>query len=121
MVASPSFLFAFNVGQAFLGPVGHPITVPKEQIDYTDLDSSGIDLGDLAVVFPRGERKAGYRYSIRSGETAQRGAYRQLRMTGTERRLPSYLDIGDRLLVLICKYGPESLVILEYRHGDGQA
>lgn len=112
---SPSFIFSFNVGATFLSAPGHPITVPKEQVDYSALDASGLGRTTLTVIFPRGEQSADQFYKLFDGATAQRGAYRQLRMSGGERSLPKYLKLNDRLIVLVYRYGQRSFVALEYR------
>lgn len=99
----------------FLTRLAIQSTIPKGQIDYAALEASDIDLGNLTPVFPRGERGTEQFYLTTPGETKQRGDYRQLQMRGSNRRLPGYLNLDDRLLIVLCRYGERSFVILEYR------
>ncbi|MEX1187519.1 MAG: hypothetical protein WEA80_13110 [Gemmatimonadaceae bacterium] len=114
MSINPSFSFAFNIGKAFLDQPSHPITVPREQVDYAALEASSLNRQKLSLLFPRGERNAERFYTLYQG-TAGRGPYYQLQLRGERRDLPVYLKLHDRLLVILFKYGHGSYVVLEYR------
>jgi hypothetical protein len=115
MSTSPSFAFSFNVPKTFLTEPGHPITVPKEQVDYHALETAGLDHAHLRLIFPQGEQNTEQFYTLYRGQTEQRGPYIQLQMRGRERALPAYLKLKDRLVVLVYRYGRRSFVVLEYR------
>jgi len=48
--------FRFRVNQSFLGYPGHPITIPKTEVDYKRLESELLHQGEFIVIFPKGER-----------------------------------------------------------------
>ena len=114
MSIRPAFTFGFNAGKSFLAEVGHPITVPREQVDYTALQASGLNRKRLLLILPRGECDT-ERYYTLYDHTAGYGPYHQLQMRGEDRTLPPYLKIGERLVVLLFSYGQHSFVALEYR------
>ena len=68
--------FTFKVNSSFLSWPSHPITVPRTQIDYSDLEAEGLDRGSLTVVCPDGTSVSGEMYS----GTAGYGPYYQIRM-----------------------------------------
>lgn len=114
MSINPSFSFAFNTGKAFLVQPSHPITVPREQVDYAALEALSLNRQELSLLLPRGERSPERFYTLHKG-TAGFGPYYQLQLRGERRDLPGYLTLHDRLLVIMFKYGNKSYVALEYR------
>ena len=44
----------------------HPITVPKSQVDYSELTKTG-GSGDFTFVFPGGEKVRGQMYHAKAG------------------------------------------------------
>lgn len=103
--------FEFTVNQSFLEASGHPITVPKSQLDYKLLLSLGLDHKNLVVVLPKGER---YEAEIYHGEAGY-GEYFQIRFHGGDRSLPPYLKMNDHLIIIFTKAAAKSLAVLEYR------
>ena len=87
--------FRFKVNQSFLTWPSHPITVPKSQIDFAQLEEEGLDRGDLKVVCPDGTSLSGKMYS----GTAGFGPYYQIRMVVPETHPILDLPVGSRLSV----------------------
>lgn len=102
--------FEFSINESFLEGSGHPITIPKSQLSYKELVSTGLDHKHVVVILPRGER---LQAEIYHGEAGY-GEYYQLRFNGKDRDLPSYLKLHDRLLVVLTKSATQSFAILEY-------
>lgn len=103
--------FGFTANNSFLDGSGHPITIPKSQLAYEELRSLGLDHKHVLVTLPHGER---YDAEIYHG-TAGYGEYYQVRFTGGRSRLPGYLKLNDRLIVLLEKVAGRSHATLEYR------
>jgi hypothetical protein len=103
--------FEFTVNESFLEGSGHPITIPKSQLPYQALGVIGLDHKHVVVVLPHGER---FEAEIYHGEAGY-GEYYQLRFNGSDRDLPSYLKLNDRLIVFLAKAANNSFAILEYR------
>jgi hypothetical protein len=55
--------FRFTINESFKTASTHPITVPKNQVDYTELSKLGLDKGKFTITFPKGERINGHMYS----------------------------------------------------------
>ncbi|MGE0358725.1 MAG: hypothetical protein AB7P08_17615 [Burkholderiales bacterium] len=104
-------VFPFRVGRAFLGAIGHPITVPKSHLPYGALQAEGLTQKNLTIICPRGERFEGQLYHGEAGY----GEYYQIQFRGNDRTLPSYLKLDDRLFVGLLKVGASSYAVLEYR------
>lgn len=68
--------FQFKVNKSFLSWPSHPITVPKSQLAYADLEAEGLDRGDLKVVCPDVTSLRGEMYSGTTGF----GPYYQIRI-----------------------------------------
>ena len=102
--------FQFTINNSFKTYTTHPITVPKNQVDYTCLEKELLHKGDLTIVFPKGERVRGHMYHGKAGY----GPYYQIRMY-TEDSVPAYLKEGDKVLVVPVRDESKIYVILEYR------
>jgi hypothetical protein len=87
--------FTFKVNSSFLSSPSHPITVPRTQIDYLDLEGEGLDRGSLTVVCPDGTSVSGKMYS----GTAGFGPYYQIIMEVPKTHPLLGLPIGFRLSV----------------------
>jgi hypothetical protein len=103
--------FQFTVNDSFLHDVGHPITVPKGQLPYPEFLSAGIDHDKVTVILPQGER---FEAEVYHGD-AGFGEYYQIRFTGNDRTLPSYIKLHDYWLVVPMKMHSHSYVIIEKR------
>jgi hypothetical protein len=103
--------FRFTIGNAFRNYSTHPITVPKNQIDYRKLVNAGLDSGNFTIVFPRGEKVRGHMYFGRAGF----GQYYQLRIY-TEESIPEYLKKDDNVLVILVKDVLSKYAIIEYQN-----
>ncbi|QSA99297.1 hypothetical protein [Methylococcus sp. EFPC2] len=103
--------FEFAVNKSFLEGSGHPITIPKSQLPYSELPAASLDHRHVVVVLPRGER---FEADIYHGQAGY-GEYYQLRFNGKDRTLPSYLTLNGHLIVALLKVASQSYAILEYR------
>ena len=103
--------FEFTVNDSFLEGSGHPITIPKSQLQYKALVALGLDHKHMLVVLPHGER---FEAEIYHGEAGY-GEYYQLRFNGSNRTLPGYLKLNDSLLVFLAKSAGQSYALVEYR------
>ena len=102
--------FRFTAGKAFFDYPTHPITVPKTQVSYSELQKKDLDRGDFVMILPRGERLEARMYSNVAGF----GPYFQLR-TNPGQRIPSYVKLGMKLLVILLKDGRTRYSVLELR------
>jgi hypothetical protein len=102
--------FEFEIGHSFVTYDSHPITVPRGEVDYKQLESERLHQGKFVLVFPKGERATA---RMCCGRTRQRGRYYQLRFTDTNRRLPAYIQEGQRAHVLLARISGENHAILE--------
>lgn len=102
--------FRFKINDSFKTNSGHPITVPKSQVDYSVLPDQGLDKGKFTMIFPRGERVSAKMYSAVAGY----GPYYQLRLESGE-TLPKYFNIGDKVIVLLFKDGVSKYATIENR------
>ena len=102
-------VFEFKVNDSFLDGSGHPITVPKSE--NADLAAAGLDHKDVVLILPHGER---FEAGIYHGEAGW-GEYFQLRFHGSKRTLPSYLKLGDHLIVVLTKVATHSYALVELR------
>ena len=103
--------FEFTVNKSFLGERSHPITIPRGQLSHKALLAIGLNHKHLIVVLPRGES---YEAEIYHGESSY-GEYYQMHFIGSDRTLPGYLELDDRLLVFLAKAAGKSYALLEYR------
>lgn len=104
-------VFEFTANDSFLDGSGHPITIPKSQLPYSALTAASLDLNDITVILPHGER---FEAAIYHGE-AGFGEYYQLRFNGSNRTLPSYLKLGDHLIIVLTKAAARSYALVEFR------
>jgi len=102
--------FQFTVNDSFNTYSTHPITVPKSQVDYSELKKQTLDSGDFIITFPRGERVRGHMYSGDAGY----GHYYQIR-TYPDEVIPQYLAEGDDVIIIIFSHSGNKYVVLEYR------
>lgn len=100
-----SFLFAIN--QSFLSHPGHPITVPRGQVDYKLLEAERLNEGPFTVIFPKGERVTA---KMHDGVSSW-GRYYQLRFIGLNRGVPNY--VREQVHVLLARMGGENYAIIE--------
>ena len=105
----PSLHFHFEVNQSFLGYPGHPITVPKREVDYNQLESELLHQGEFTVIFPRDERLTAKMYHGIAGY----GSYYQLVFRGEKRVIPRYIEAGSSLFVVIVRVHRKNYAILE--------
>ena len=101
--------FRFEVNQSFLGYPGHPITIPKGEVDYERLESEQLNQGEFIVVFPKGERLTARMYHGDAGY----GPYYQLKFTGDDRTVPRYLEVRNQIYVLLARMDARNYAILE--------
>ncbi len=101
--------FRFTINASFLKYSTHPITVPKNQVKYSQLVKEKLDKGDLTMIFPKGQRVRGHMYYGRAGY----GPYYQIR-THSDESIPKYLSEGDDVLVIILKDKNKRYSILEF-------
>lgn len=105
-----SFLFKFEVNQSFLGYPGHPITIPKEDVDYKRLESEQLHQGRFVIIFPNGERLTAKMYHGVAGY----GPYYQLKFTGEHRDVPCYVEKGAQVYVLLVRMDGTNYAIIEH-------
>jgi hypothetical protein len=103
--------FQFEVNESFLTASNHPITVPRSQLDYRQLEAAGLDQESYTITYPRGERFTARMYAGEAGY----GEYYQLFVRAEQGAVPTYLRQGDQLLVLLARIGDRNYAILEYR------
>lgn len=101
--------FRFTINTSFLKYSTHPITVPKQQVKYSQLVKERLDKGDLTIIFPKGQRVCGHMYYGKSGY----GPYYQIRTYSGE-SIPKGLSKGDSVLVIILKDKNKRYSILEF-------
>ena len=107
--------FDFTVNKSFLNPEDrHPeITVPRSQVDYSELCNQGLDEGELTIMFPRGERISGKMRSSR----AKWGPYYQIR-ANQKLSIPGYLRIGDKVKVSLSRDSSSKFATIEYTNSE---
>lgn len=101
--------FPFTINQSFLGYPGHPITVPRSEVNYERLKDEQLHLGVFVVVYPRGERATAIMYR----GVSSRGLYYQLRFRGKHRGVPDYVKAGNDFFVVLTRLHNENYAILE--------
>ena len=101
--------FKFEINQSFLGYPGHPITVPRGEVDYKRLESEQLHQGEFTVIFPRGERLTA---KMVHGDAGY-GPFYQLKITGEDRNVPRYVDAGRSVFVLLVRMNGQNYAILE--------
>ena len=106
-----SIAFPFSINQSFLDYF-HPITIPK--IHHDKLRETKLDGEKYIIIYPKGESLTAKMYHGRSGQYKE---YYQLRTSEQHKRRPVYLQIHDRLIVILVR-GPyrRNYAILEYVH-----
>ena len=104
-----SLNFRFRINQSFLAYPGHPITVPKSEVDYDRLKIELLHQGEFVVIFPKGERTIAKMYFGDAGY----GPYYQLRFRGENRDVPRYIKVGDDYFVVLVRMRRKNYAILE--------
>lgn len=104
-------IFEFAVNHSFLEGAGHPITIPKSQLPYQQLEAAGLDHKHVTAIFPRDERFA----AEICHDDVTYGDHYQLRFSDSKRDLPSYLKLDDHLVVMLVKTAMQSYAVIEYR------
>jgi hypothetical protein len=104
----PSLHFEFMISYSFLRDTEHRISIPPGEVDYKLLEAERLHEGQFILVFPRGERTAA---RMLNGNGAYGPSY-QLRLTGDNRNVPSYLHEGAHVYVLLAKMGDKNHAIL---------
>lgn len=103
--------FRFKVGNAFLNYLHRPITIPKSQVSYNDIEAQQLHSDNIRVICPNGERMAGcIIYS-----TAGYGPYYQIKVEGEKNDPLSRLSVGKVLVVEIEKIGSITEIRLNNR------
>jgi len=102
--------FQFIINNSFLTYSTHPITVPKTQVEYKEIEQEGFSQGGLTIIFPKGERTRGHMYYGKAGY----GPYYQIR-SYTNQDLPKYLEIGDKVIILLYRDKTSRYSSIEYR------
>ena len=87
----------------------HPITIPRGQVDYEKLATSGINGESLTLAFPNGEILNAHVYFGKAGY----GPYYQIR-TYSGQSIPKYLCEGEVFIVNLQRRGLKSYAFLEY-------
>lgn len=93
--------FRFKVGNAFLNYLHRPITIPKSQVSYKDIEAEQLHSDNVRVICPNGERMAGGIIYA----TAGYGPYYQIKIEGKENDPLTRLKIGEVLNVVIERIG----------------
>jgi hypothetical protein len=101
--------FEFVINHSFLAYDWHPITVPRGAVDYMRLEAERLHEGEFILVFPRGERATAKMIS----DVAGYGRYYQLKLTGRNRAIPSYVRAGSHVYVFLACMGGKNHAILE--------
>ena len=99
--------FYFTVNKPFVKYANHPITVPRTQVDYADLENKGLDRRELKIQYEHGEWMPGYMHSGSSGY----GPFYQLRHSPPYKQLPT-LKKGDQVLVKLRQGEGHTLVTI---------
>ncbi len=102
--------FHFTISHSFLKYTTHPITIPKTQVQYREMEQEGLERGDLTIIFPKGERLRGHMYYGVSGY----GPYYQIRCHPRQ-DFPKYLSERDKMIVILHKDSDYYYSIMEYR------
>ncbi len=103
--------FEFIISDSFLKYSTHPITIPKTQVDYKEVEKGGFAQGDLTIIFPKGEKIRGHVYFGIAGY----GPYYQIRSYPNQ-NLPKYLAQGDKVIILLYKDKSHLYSSIEYRN-----
>lgn len=102
--------FAFEVNPSFLN-YSHPITIPKIYDDK--MRKTKLDEELYRIVYPKGETLEAKMYYGRPGQDID---YYRLSVPKRYQKLPDYLQIHDRLIVVLVRYYRNNYAILEYIH-----
>lgn len=92
-LAETPIRFTFTVNASFRSYDHHPITVPRGQVSYSDLQAAGLDEGSLSIAFEETAVIQGFMQSA----TAGFGLYFQIRISGPYNHPLFLLPIGTRL------------------------
>lgn len=101
--------FRYDVKKSFLTGT-REITVPKGQISYKALRETQLDQETYNIIYPRGECLPAWMYYGVAGY----GSYYQLKVSANQPNIPRYLQIDDRLFVILIRYYRINYAILEY-------
>jgi len=104
-----SLYFLFDINPSFRDYSGHPITVPRGEVDYKRLESERLHQGEFTVIFPKGERLAARMAHGYAGY----GPFYQLKFVGDDRHVPQYLEKGARVYVLLVRLHDKNYAIIE--------
>lgn len=102
--------FAFEVNPSFL-KYSHRITIPK--IYDAKMRKTKLDEELYRIVYPKGETLKAKMYHGRPGQYKE---YYQIIVPKRYQKLPDYLQIEDRLLVILVRYYRSNYAMLEYIH-----
>ena len=86
----------------------HPITIPKNY--HTRLGETQLDEETYIIVYPKGETLTAKMYHYQSHPRE----YYELTVPTRYQKLPDYLQIDDRLFVILIRYFRVNYAILEY-------
>lgn len=87
--------FTFEVNRSFLNYFHRPITIPRGQVSYDNLESAGLCSNDLDILCPDGEKMSGKMVYSRAGY----GPYYQIRIDGFQNDPLSRLPKGQQVIV----------------------
>ncbi|MHA1702549.1 MAG: hypothetical protein ACTSWK_09800 [Promethearchaeota archaeon] len=102
-------IFSFSINKSFIKYSSHPLTIPKSQVNYTNLTNFKLDDGDYIIIFPKCEILSGYIYSGNAGY----GGYYQIK-TYSGQDIPDYMLLNDQLIAILFHYSRKSHCIMEY-------
>ncbi len=105
-----TIVFTFRVNPSFLD-YSRPITIPKTH--HSKLRKANLDEEIYSIVFPGGETLSA---KMNHGRPGQSKEYYQLIVPKRYQKIPDYLQIHDRLLVILVRYNRSNYAILEYIH-----
>jgi hypothetical protein len=100
--------FAFEVGHSFRDYPRHPITIPRGQVDYSQLEQEKL-FGPIVIVAPSGERVPGKIYSSIAGF----GKYHQICAVRADSDPLSGLVVGSQLRVEVARENNEVTATLQ--------
>jgi hypothetical protein len=81
----------------------HPITIPRSQVDYKNLESENLAVEDLKIICPNGQAMSGRMCHGVAGY----GPYYQIKINGPGNDNLCRLNHGQRLIIEIEKVGKE--------------
>ena len=93
--------FRFKVGNSFLGYMSRPITIPKSQVNYKDIEAEQLHSDNVRIICPNGELMSGSIIYAKAGY----GPYYQIKVEGKDNDPLSRLDYGQILNVQVERTG----------------